>query len=99
MFKIYPLKEEQKVVIVIGQLKDPALREVKAWADEERKTDEGIFKKFRKHFRCKNHLGTAKSPLLHETTTSRVAERVCPGFTRSYKSNPSQRVTGSGRGK
>lgn len=45
MFKLYPLREEQKVEIVIGQLKGPALREVRAWAEKERKTAEDIFRK------------------------------------------------------
>lgn len=47
MFELYflPLRKEQKVEIVIGQLKGPALQEMNAWAEEVRKTAEDIFRK------------------------------------------------------
>lgn len=45
MFRLYPLSDAQKVEILMGQLKGPALREARAWSAEERGTVEAIFKK------------------------------------------------------
>lgn len=41
-FKLYPVSQDQKVEILIGQLQGAALREVKSWPRSERKTAEQI---------------------------------------------------------
>ncbi|XP_063776372.1 uncharacterized protein LOC134917549 [Pseudophryne corroboree] len=42
LFRLYPLKEQQKVEILMGQLKGLALREVTSWPTEEKKTVDQI---------------------------------------------------------
>lgn len=41
MFRLYPLTDAQKVEILMCQLKELALHELKAWSDDEKKTVDG----------------------------------------------------------
>ncbi|XP_073418046.1 uncharacterized protein [Dendrobates tinctorius] len=50
LFKVYPLSEDQKVNILIGQLTGAALREVKAWQATDKETVAKVLAKLRSTF-------------------------------------------------